>query len=284
LFRRKFSASHPRVDWTISISSEGVLMAAKYAPKTLAKTLSYIACRAPGEYGLFWDPNGSMPWKELYWALQEDPSLRFVRESHIRELEYLGIELPFFLDGALLRLRDGSPVPEYSAAAPPERLYHAFPLKRYHHVSEHGLSPSSNRSFLPLSIDKEMALRIGRRRDPKPLPAEIQARTANLEGVLIRMVDSNLYLVESLPPEYVKLPPVREEELSRVAARKKERQSASPEIPVTPGSFFLDSRRFPGGNPDESAVQQGKGKGAKKGKRGRDWKRDARDQRHKREA
>ncbi len=91
-------------------------MAAQYNPKTLAKTLSYIAYQAPAEYGLFWDPDGTMPWKELYWALQEDPSLRFVREGIVRELNYLpGCELPFALEGNLLRLRAGSDTAPLSA-------------------------------------------------------------------------------------------------------------------------------------------------------------------------
>ncbi len=71
-------------------------MAGRVNPRTLARTLSTIAVHCPWEHGLFWDPDGSMPWKEFYWALQEDHSLRFVRESHIRELAYLGLEVPFF--------------------------------------------------------------------------------------------------------------------------------------------------------------------------------------------
>src|SRR5208337_4911171 len=96
----------------------------KHQPKTLAKILDYIARRSPGEHGLFWDPDGGMPWKEFYWVLQEDPSLRFVRESTIRELALLGIELPFALDGKLLRLRPEVACPRYpSASEVPERLY-----------------------------------------------------------------------------------------------------------------------------------------------------------------
>ena len=107
-------------------------MAAQYHPKTLAKTLAYIACHAPAEFGLFWDPDGTMPWKELYWVLQEDPSLRFVRESIIRELTGLGVTLPFVLEGSRIRLSTGAEKPSYPVAENvPERLYLACRRKQY---------------------------------------------------------------------------------------------------------------------------------------------------------
>ena len=83
----------------------------KHQPKTLARTLAYIAVHSPHEFGLYWDADGSMPWKEFYWALQEDDSLRFVRESSVRELQLLGIELPFSLEGNRLRLSSGTALP-----------------------------------------------------------------------------------------------------------------------------------------------------------------------------
>ena len=125
-------------------------MAAQYNPKTLAKTICYITCHAPAEYGLFWDPDATMPWKELYWALQEDPTLRFIRESHIRELTYLGLELPFVLDGNLLRLMPNWPQPSYPLTdSPPERLYFACRRKQYSILREHGIT-ASRRPYLPV--------------------------------------------------------------------------------------------------------------------------------------
>jgi putative RNA 2'-phosphotransferase len=260
-------------------------MAARHMPKTLAKTLAYIACLSPGEYGLFWDPDGTMPWKELYWALQEDAALRFVKETHLKELAYLGIELPFFLDGPLLRLHKDSPPPVYPFTEPPERLYHAIPIKSFARVSAHGLSPRGNRPFLRLTPTREMALRLAKRRDPEPAAIEVSARKAGLAGAQFRMVGAELFLVEAIAPDFLVMPPLRQEDLSRAASKNKGKSSGQAEPAPAPGSFLLGTGRSRKGSPEWAGAAAGAGKGEKSRaeKKDRDWKRHAREERRKRE-
>ncbi len=255
-------------------------MAAQYHPKTLAKTLTYIAYHAPAEYGLFWDPDGTMPWKELYWALQEDPSLRFVREAIIRELSYLGLELPFIVAGSLLRRREGLELPSYPLADHvPERLYFACRRKNYHFLSDHGIV-RSQRSFVPVSADKELALRLGKRRDSDPLLIEIRAAKASSEGQLVRWAGGELYLVESIPASYLIFPLLRAERHSASTARKKvEAKPSRPDLPASAGSFFVDAQQLQTHSPGRNGIDKaGKQKSGKK----RDWKREAKKERHKR--
>jgi len=258
-------------------------MTTQYMPKTLAKTLSYILYHSPWEYGLFWNANGTMPWKELYWALQEDHSLRFVRESHLREIKYLGIELPALLDGTVLRLQDGFPVPEYPVAVPlSERLFYACRRKHYPVVLQYGLSAMS-RPLLALSTDKEMALRLGKRRDPEPVLIEVLAKKASERGVVFREAGPGLYLVETVAVEYLMGPPLREEELSKAASKKKKGgKITKAETPMMPGSFFMAPQQMHPSSPDLQSAGAGGG-AKKKGKREAAWKREARKERHKRE-
>lgn len=256
-------------------------MTAQYMPKTLAKTLSYLLMVAPGEHGLFWNPDGTMPWKELYWTLQEDESLRYVREMHLKEIAYLGIELPVVLDGKLLHLKEGIPVPVYPPVeAPPERLYHACRRKQYLTASRNGFVPAG-RPFIPLSSDKGLALRLGARRDPEPLLVEIFAARAAAEGIAILQAGPTLFLAQALPVQYLLFPPMREDFLLKAAARNKGRSEAGSErvqASSTPGSFFMDMSHF-----QESAPGAGlQGKDGKKGRRGAEWKRAARKERNKR--
>jgi putative RNA 2'-phosphotransferase len=255
-------------------------MAAQYNPKTLAKTISYITHYAPAEYGLFWDPDGSMPWKELYWALQEDPSLRFVRESHIRELTYLGLELPFILDGNFLRLMPNLAQPSYPLAdCPPERLYFACRRKQYSILFEQGIT-ASHRPYVPVCSDRELALRIGRRRDPEPLLVEVLAATASTEGEPIRSAGAGLYLVESVPVRYLVLPFIRLEQHAALTSRKKpETKPSRPDLPISSGSFFVEAHQLHG----HSSAMGGTDKpGKMKGKKKEDWKRAAKKERRKR--
>jgi putative RNA 2'-phosphotransferase len=230
-----------------------------------------------------------MPWKELYWALQEDESLRFVRESHIRELNFLGIDLPFHLDDKLLHLDHNAEIPEYPVAEPPEKLYYACRRKQFPVLSRSGLTAPANRSFLPLAVDEGLALTLGRRRDPDPLMIEVEAGKAAEDGVLFREAGPHLYLVESMPPQYLILPTLREEEIGRFEAKKKEEKSAKKTPPPpTPGSFLMDLDHLQEPQPGKrerrrAEKEKKKEKDKRKSQKGPDWKRSARKERRKRD-
>jgi len=245
--------------------------------KTVARTLAFIGWHSPSAFGLFWNSDGTMPWKEFYWALQEDPELRFVRAATLRELTLLGIELPFSLDGNLLRLNPGYDIPLYSPAREvPDRLYFGIRPKNLVYVQEIGLRASS-RPFLPLSSDRELALRLARRREDNPLVIEVLASRAREAGITILAAGERLYLAENVPREYLILPLVRQEireRAQRTPAIKK------PAAPPSPGSFTVQPHHIlPPGHAGEKPP---KGKEARKGKGG--WKKEARQERHKRDA
>jgi putative RNA 2'-phosphotransferase len=254
-------------------------MSARHIPKTLAKIISYIIYESPAESGLFWGRDGTMPWKELYWSMQEDPSLRFVREAHVKEITLLGLDLPATLEGGILRLKPGYPAPSYPVAdQPPERLYYCCRRKSLPVMRLHGLA-ASGRPFIPLAADKELALRIGRRRDPEPVLIEVEARKASLAGITFLQAGPELYLTQSVPAENLICPLVREGETRQTAAKKKkEKSSAQPETAATPGSFFMSSDQLR----DSSGEKTGAVKGKRKGKAEDDWKRQSRKERHKR--
>ncbi|MGC9965425.1 MAG: hypothetical protein ABSE08_08465 [Syntrophobacteraceae bacterium] len=245
----------------------------KHQPKTLARTLEYIAIRSPGEYGLFWDPDGAMPWKEFYWALQEDPSLRFVRESTVRELGLLGMELPFVLDGSRLRLVPETIKPEYPAASEvPERLYLGLRPKNMVYIQKNGLH-SAGKRLLALCSERELALRIAKRREQAPILIEILAREASGSGLSFFVAGPHLYLAESVPVEFIVFPKIRRDLLERPAERVPKREE-KPSPAVAPGSFTVQ--------PHHLQASQPSGKGMKKDARS-GWKKDSRKERHKRD-
>ncbi len=247
----------------------------KHQHKTLAKTLDYVGRHSPGEFGLFWDPDGTMPWKEFYWALQEDPSLRFVRESSIRELSLLGIEVPFVLDGSLLRISDELVRPNYQIAAnPPGRLYFGIKSKNLVHIQKFGLQPSG-RTFVPLSSDRGLALRIAKRREPDPLLVEVLTDRATESGISFLLVGPELYLAEAVPAEFLLFPKIRQDLAEKLIAERAPKPRAKPSSPPSPGSFIVEPHHF-----DPAAAAKA-GKGGKKDKGG--WKKDARKERRKRD-
>lgn len=244
--------------------------------RTLARTLAFIGWHSPSDFGLFWNSDGTMPWKEFYWALQEDPELRFVRTATIQELTLLGIELPFCIEQSCLRLNAAYPTPVYASAHDvPERLYFAIKPNNLDYAQEFGLKPSS-RPFLPLCSDRELALRIARRRESDPILIEVKAREAHEAGIPILMAGEKLYLVETVPRDYLLIPLVRRE------LREKVMHTAPPKKKVTappsPGSFTVQSHYIhPPGHAGETTGKGGPGKKSKGG-----WKKESRKERYKR--
>ncbi len=248
----------------------------KHQHKTLARILDYIARRSPGEYGLFWDRDGVMPWKEFYWALQEDPSLRFVRESSIRELALLGIELPFLLEGNLLRLAAGVSPPDYPLATElPERLFYGIRPKMLVKAQDFGLR-SSARPFIPLSADRELAIRIAKRREKEPILVEVLASKALASGVPFMTAGPSLYLAESVPVEFILFPRIRQDLAARLLSERavKPKEKASP--PPAPGSFTVSPGHVTAPGFGKSSAKSGK---SSKG----GWKKDSRKERRKRD-
>lgn len=257
-------------------------MAARLNPKTLAKTINYISYFAPGEHGLFWDTDGTMPWKELHWALQQDPSLKFVRESHLRELVMLGMELPFVLDGRLLRLKKELRPPDYHAIKdPPTRLYYACRPKHYPQIQTDGLY-SNSRSFVPLTAEKHMAILLAKRRDSSPVLIDVMAVEAVNDGYEILSAGGGLYLTKNLPSRYLQFPLLPAKQTASTSATKlKATKLVKPENHVLAGSFVLDSDHlnrivFPGTSSERKGKEKNRG-----GKSG-DWKRESRKERFKR--
>ncbi len=249
----------------------------KHQHKTLAKTLDYITRRSPGEHGLFWDPDGTMPWKEVYWALQEDLCLRFVRESTIRELSLLGMELPFALDGNLLRLRPEFDMPVYPPVSDvPKRLYFGLKPKNLVHTQNNGLR-TTRRRFVALCAERELALRIARRNEQAPILIEILAREACESGLSLLVAGPHLYLIESVPVEFILFPKVRQDVADRLAAPAR-KPEPGPSPFSTPGSFIVQ--------PHHLEASLGAGKSSAKGVK-RDlkegWKKEGRKERHKRD-
>jgi putative RNA 2'-phosphotransferase len=249
-------------------------MGSKMPPKTLAKTLAYIGWHAPWEFGLYWNPDGTMPWKEFYWALQEDESLRFVRESHVRELVYQGLELPFNLDGNQLRLAAKVPAPRYPVSgSPPERLFHACRRRHMEAIRLHGLQ-ASGRPFLVLAADRDLAVRLAKRREPDPIVIEVKAAEASASGTVFHRAGETIFLVEHISVEHLVLPLVREsEEKSAPKGGRAEHGTRPVSGPASPGSFLVQA--------DDIGASATGGKKPRRDKSA-DWKRSGRKDRHKR--
>jgi len=236
----------------------------------LSRFLMYVLGHRPDEFGLFPDEEGFIPLKELLAAVKEEEGWSFLRESHLEELLREPESRAFETRDKTIRVRPGNSALELGpppSSSPPALLYHAARRKAYPIILEHGLRPGA-RPWTPLFTSKEMALRVGRRRDPEPVLLTIQAGRAEARGTTFHRFQENIFLVESIPAEFITGPPLPQEK-----SPPKEKKESPPPAPRYPGSFFLDAERDP-----DLSRRPGKEKDRekKRGKDGPDWKRTAR--------
>jgi putative RNA 2'-phosphotransferase len=119
----------------------------------------------------------------------------------------------------------------------------------------------SDRLFV-LSPDKGMALRIGRRRDQKPIMLEVMTGPAQQQGVPFYAF-GDLYLAKDISPQFISGPPVPEE-IKEPPPPKKVKRSAPQPSTLSGGTFVLEVQR----DPDLSRRRNGR--------KPRGWKEEAR--------
>lgn len=208
--------------------------------KRLAKSLAYIFCHRPDEYGLFLDDDGSLPVKELLWALGEIDGMRRLRESSLKDLIIIGGYTEFRLEGKKLYhepARGAALVLPHGPVEPPKVLFYGARRKNYPVLMERGIRPGARR-FEPFALERERAVFLARRRDPEPIVVEVRAlAAAETGGARFYLSGEELYLSEFVGDEFLfgPAPP-------KPKSKKEPKEEPPAKAPPTPGSFILDER------------------------------------------
>ena len=233
-------------------------------PKQLGQLMAYVLGHRPDEFGLVPDAEGFVRLKDLLKAFSEEPGLGYVRKSHIHEVLITRRGDAFVTEDDRIKAahpqESVSPVP---GVVPPKLLYHCVRQKAYPVVCQEGLSPMGQHHVF-LATTEGMALRMGKRRDSKPVLVTIQAQRASEAGVAFSVQGELIYMVDHVPVGYFSGPPLPK--------GKKEATKPKKEVLLTPqalpGSFTLDMERA-------HALQQ-QGLKRKRARKEIAWKKDAR--------
>ena len=226
----------------------------------------------PDEFGLVPDSKGDIPFKELLQAIHEEEGWRYVRRSHINEV-LLGRDRSLFEseDESIRSVERRWELDPHSPAQVPKILFTAIRRKAHPVVMERGLRAVQDR-YLILTPVREMALRIGRRRDQEPVLLEILSEVAKEKRALFFSL-GDLFLSPEIPVKSIAGPPLPKElsEDRREKGKEKEKPVKGPPAP-SPGTFTLDPSRDP--DPYRKA----------KGKKKKGWKENARKMRRNRKS
>lgn len=212
----------------------------------LAKILSYVLRHRPDEYGLVLDSEGYVPIKELVQALHEEEGWSFVRKDHLQEVAVTSGRGRLQIDESRIRALDAQSGPtsiRFERAEPPKTLYYGARRRAYPVILEQGLK-AVGRPYLHLAVTKELALRIGRRRDPDPVMLEVQALKAHQDGIHFYRANELLFLAEALLPQYLMGPPLSKVKMDKPHKEEKPEPPPSPfAVPDLGLQPFLPPRR-----------------------------------------
>lgn len=202
----------------------------------LGKFIPYVLGRHPDEFGLITDENGFVKIKTLLQALNEEPHWKFVRRFHFDELQLAYHPAPIEIQGNLIRCTDRTHLPQPRTASSdlPKLLYTPIRQRAHPIITDRGIFPNTGVPHVVLARDREMAQRMGRRLDNRPLLIIVKVKEAAAAGVTFKAYGEHLFLADQLPPDAVISPPPARVSTADIKAEKDGPAAQA----KTPGSFF----------------------------------------------
>jgi putative RNA 2'-phosphotransferase len=226
--------------------------------------LVYILGHRPFEFGIVPDVEGFVPFKDLLQVFREEPGWGFVREGSINEV-LIGEDRSLFeADGKRIRAIDRRWEfdKEEKPQLPSKILFLGIRRKAHSVIMDKGLRQIDGSVYI-LSPDRNMAERIGNRRDPQPVLLEIMAEAAQKDGISFQGF-GDLVLTCEMPVRFITGPPVPKSVIKATEEKETKKQGQDVVSQFKGGTFILDLERDP--------HQPRKDKGRKK----RSWKEAAR--------
>lgn len=173
--------------------------------RKLSKEVSYTLRHAPWEYELELDENGWVETAQLIDSLNDRTEWKQVSEKDLRTMINCSDKKRFELSNTKIRALYGHSVHQKilkEPAVPPELLYHGTAKRFIPSIKEKGLLPQK-RQYVHLSVDRETALQVGKRRDDHPVLLRLYALEAWEEGVRFYLGNEKVWLADQIPSKYL---------------------------------------------------------------------------------
>ena len=146
------------------------------SPQSLAKLITYILGRRPDEFGLVTDTEGFVKIKELLKAVTEEEGWKYVRRSHLDEIQYSLPESPFEISGQQIRAKHRDQLARPNPVSKlPKLLFTSIRRRAYRSVLDKGIFPTGYYQVV-LSSSRDLAERIGKRSDQDPVMLSVQVQ------------------------------------------------------------------------------------------------------------
>lgn len=159
----------------------------------------------PERYKLRLDKNGFTHFGRVFEITQK--KFPFLEKEDLIQIIEDDAQMRFQIDGAKIRARYGHsldvmPIDDITKEVP-LKLFHGTSRKNAQAILKEGLSPRK-RKYVHLSLNVVDALRVGKRKDAKPVILEIDVEGAKASGINFWM-EGVACLSEPIPPEHIKV-------------------------------------------------------------------------------
>ena len=180
----------------------------------LGRIVTGILRHFPDRYQLPIDPHGWVPLSQIVRAIQQKhPAYHWLRTQHILAIVETDAKGRYEVQDDRIRATYGHTVDldlDLPTENIPDCLYYPVTPEEVAIVLEVGLKPS-DRKKVHLSKTAGDAHAAGSVRTPEPVILEVDAKRAREDGLVIMKAGKTVYLVDRVPPEYLKrseAPPV----------------------------------------------------------------------------
>jgi len=172
----------------------------------LSRTISHALRHEPWLYELDLDEDGWLEVEALLSALrvQREEWSQLTEQDIVRVME-ASDKQRFELQDGRIRALYGHSIPQRLrkvAAAPPAMLYHGTAPATVEVVLAEGLKPMG-RQYVHLSVDRETALQVGRRKAREPVTIKVVAGKAYAAGVVFYRGNEQVWLADAVPARFL---------------------------------------------------------------------------------
>jgi len=203
--------------------------------KRLSKLITYALGRRPDEFGLFPDPNGFVKLKDFLKAIHQEDGLKHVRRSHVEEILISQPNPPIEIKGNFIRAQNRDKLPRSAPAQNlPKLLYTCVRRRTYPVVLQKGIFPLGHNRVI-LSSCRDLAERIGKRIDSKPILLTVQTQKSIDEGIVFYTAGETLFSAESIHINCFTGPPLPQQKIITKQDVPEENK-----LQKFPGSYFID--------------------------------------------
>jgi len=209
--------------------------------ENLSRLMVYILGYKPYEFGLIPDNDGFFFYKELLKAIHEEPGWGHVRQGHINEV-LLGKDRDLFkTEEKRIRAIDKhwNLDLEQPSQSLPKILFIGIRRRAHPVAMKKGLRRIDG-AYYVLSPLSEVAERIGKRRDQRPVLLEIMAGVAQAEGYIFYPF-GNLFLAPEISFRHISGPPIPKDIIKAREEKSSKTQKLQPDFQA--GTFVLDLNR-----------------------------------------